>query len=216
MKDQILIGTLSIICFLSCQNEKKSIPAPAPVADSIAMVLKDMQQDSANPVLWRRLYELQLDKGDTQDALTSIRNYTLLSPQDGTGWLELAWLLADTRDPRALQVTDSLETVPDPSVSTRAAYIKGVYYSNIGKDDRAIAVFDSIINTNYTYLDAYIEKGIIQHDRHQYAEALKTFLQAMKVNSTTPEIYFWISECYEGLNNTAEAADWKKKYEALR
>jgi tetratricopeptide (TPR) repeat protein len=216
MKHIPVIGALFMSFLLGCGNEKNQLPAPSMPVDSIDLVLKDLVKDSTNPVLWRQLYELQLDKGDTLDALTSLRNYTLLAPEDGNGWLELAWLLADTKDKRTLTVTDSLELVPDPAVRSRAAYIKGVYYSNIGQDDRAVAVFDSIINTNYTYLDAYIEKGIIQHDRKQYADALKTFQQAMKVNSSTPEVYFWISRCYEGLNNLAEAEDWRKKYEALR
>jgi tetratricopeptide (TPR) repeat protein len=216
MKQFLVAGAMLTTLFLSCQNEHKPAANPQTSVDSVDLVLKDLAKDSADPVLWRRLYELQLDKGDTQDALTSLRNYTLLSPEDGNGWLELAWLLADTKDARALTVTDSLQLVPDQAITTRAAYIKGVYFSNIGQDDRAVAVFDSIINTNYTYLDAYIEKGIIQHDRKQYADALKTFQQAMKVSSSTPEVYFWISRCYEGLNNLAEAEDWRKKYEALR
>jgi tetratricopeptide (TPR) repeat protein len=216
MKHIAVIGAMLVTFLLGCGNENKQVPTPAMPVDSVGLVLKDLVKDSANPVLWRRLYELQLDKGDTQDALISLRNYTLLAPEDGNGWLELAWLLADTKDERALTVTDSLELVPDPDVRSRAAYIKGVYFSNIGQDDRAVAVFDSIINTNYTYLDAYIEKGIIQHDRKQYADALKTFQQAMKVNTSTPEVYFWISRCYEGLNNLPEAEDWRKKYEALR
>jgi len=216
MKQTPVIVAILMTFFLACQNGQKQVANPQTAVDSVDMVLKDLTQDTANPVLWRSLYELQMDKGDTQDALLSLRNYTLLAPEDGNGWLELAWLLADTKDARALTVTDSLELVPDPTVQTRATYIKGVYYSNIGQDDRAVAVFDSIINNNYTYLDAYIEKGIIQHDRKQYAEALKTFEQAMKVNSSTPEVYFWISRCHEGLNHLTEAEDWRKKYDALK
>ena len=216
MKLLPVIGIILLTWCISCGNEQKSEAAPAPMADSLDLVLKDLAKDSMNPGLWRRLYELQLDQGDTQDAIISLKNYTLLAPEDGHGWLELAWLLADTKNATALVVTDSLERAPDPEISSRAAYIKGIYYSNIGQDDHAVAVFDSIINNNYTYLDAYIEKGIIQHDKKQYADALKTFQQAMKVNSTTPEVYFWISRCYEGLNNLAEAEDWRKKHEALR
>lgn len=216
MKPNPVIGFMLLVFLLACGQKKKDSLAEVPPTDSIGIVLKELSSDSTNPVLWRKLYEWQLDKGDSQDALVSLRNYTLLAPEDANGWLEMAWLLADMKDGRALVVTDSLQLVPDPIVSTRAAYIKGVYFSNLGQDDRAVAVFDSIINTNYTYLDAYIEKGIIQHDRKQYADALKTFQQALKVNSTTAEVYFWISKCYEGLNNRAEAEDWKKKYEALR
>jgi tetratricopeptide (TPR) repeat protein len=210
------LAILFLMIMLACKNDKKTeLPQP-PATDSLSILLERVKTDSANPDLWKGIYQLQLDKGDTSNAVVSLQNYTLLSPQDGNGWLELAWLLADTKDKRALVVTDSLKLVKDPEISTRAAYISGVYYSNIGQDDKAVAVFDSIITTNYTYLDAYIEKGIIQHDKKQFAEALKTFQQALKVSSSTAEIYFWISKCYEGLGNKAEADDWRKKYEALR
>ncbi len=210
------LAILFLMIMLACKNGKKTeLPQP-PATDSLSILLERVKTDSTNPELWKGIYQLQLDKGDTANAVVSLQNYTLLSPQDGNGWLELAWLLADTKDKRALIVTDSLKLVKDPEISTRAAYISGVYYSNIGQDDKAVAVFDSIISTNYTYLDAYIEKGIIQHDKKQYAEALKTFQQALKVSSSTAEIYFWISKCYDGLGNKAEADDWRKKYEALR
>jgi tetratricopeptide (TPR) repeat protein len=206
----------AILAIFSCNNKKQvDSPTPAP-RDSLSIFLEKVKTDSLDPALWQKIYQLQLDKGDTSMAISALRNYTLLVPEDGNGWLEFAWLLADTKDPRALLVTDSLKKVKDPEISARAAFISGVYYSNIGKDDRALAVFDSIITSNYTYLDAYIEKGIIEHDKKQYANALKTFQQAMKVNSSTAEIYFWISKCYEGLGNKGEAEDWKKKYEALR
>jgi tetratricopeptide (TPR) repeat protein len=212
---------LSLLLFVfpalfSCNNKKQEDPPPLPTADSLSIFREKVKSDSLNPALWQKIYQLELNNGDTLTALSSLRNYTLLVPEDGNGWLEFAWLLADTRDPRALLVTDSLKLVKDPEISTRAAYISGVYYSNIGKDDRALAVFDSIITTNYTYLDAYIEKGIIQHDKKLFPDALKTFQQALKVSSSTAEIYFWISKCHEGLGNKAEAEDWRKKYEALR
>ncbi|HSF45983.1 MAG TPA: hypothetical protein VLA58_08220, partial [Chitinophagaceae bacterium] len=155
---------LFIAPLFSCNN-KNQVDAPVPpVVDSLEVFRKKVKTDSLNPELWQKIYQLELDKGDTAQAVSSLRNYTLLVPEDGNGWLEFAWLLADTKDSRALQVTDSLKLVKDPEIGTRAAYISGVYYSNIGKDDRALAVFDSIITTNYTYLDAYIEKGIILHD----------------------------------------------------
>lgn len=213
----VLACPLLILFFIACNDQKKEPDqSRLPLADSIAIIREQLSRDDSNPELWKRLYQLELDKGDTVEALKSLKNYTQLAPEDGNGWLELAWLLADTKSSLALVVTDSLKLARDPEISTRAAYISGVYYSNLGQDDKAVAVFDSIITNNYTFLDAYIEKGIIQHDRKQYAEALKTFQQALKVNTTTAEIYYWISRCYEGLGNKAEAEDWKKKYEALR
>lgn len=216
MRYASFLTLLFLLTIWACQNEKKSDELPPQPVDSLAIFLENLKKDSSNADLWRKVYQLQLDKGDTANAINSLQNYTLLVPQDGEGWLEFAWLLADTRDPRSLVVTDSLKRVKDPEISTRAAYISGIFYSNTGNDDRALAVFDSIIKTNYTFLDAYIEKGIIQHDKKQFAEALNTFQQALKVNTSTAEIYYWISKCHEGLGHIPEAEDWRKKYEALR
>jgi Flp pilus assembly protein TadD len=61
-----------------------------------------------------------------------------------------------------------------------------------------------------------MEKGIIQHDRKQFAYALKTFQQAFLIKKNDPEIFLWISKCYAGLGEKEQAEDWKKKYEALK
>jgi tetratricopeptide (TPR) repeat protein len=198
-------------------GEKKDTGERSPVrVDTLSSLLNEIAKDSSKPDGWEKLYRLYLDMGDTAKALDALGRYTYLDPENGNAWVELAWLLSDTRDPRAVVITDSLKKVADPEISSRAAYIGGIYHSNINNDDRALVIFDSLIKTNYTFLDAYIEKGIIQHDRKQYAEALKTFRQALSISSSTAELYYWISRCYEGLGNTAEAEDWRKKYEALR
>ena len=138
------------------------------------------------------------------------------APEDGDGWLEMAWLLAERKDRGALIITDSLSLVKDETIRTRAQYIRGLYYSNTGQDDKALKEFDSTIVHNYTFIDAYIEKGIIQYNHKKYEDALKTFQQAFKIVNNNAELYYWIGKCYEGLGNTAEAADWQKKYEALK
>ena len=147
---------------------------------------------------------------------SSLRRYNYLAPEDGDGWIEMAWLLAERKDPGALIITDSLSLVKDEMIKTRARYIRGLYYSNLGQDDKAMREFDSTIVHNYTFIDAYIEKGIIQYNHKQYNEALKTFQQAFKIVNNNAELYYWIGKCYEGLGNQAEAADWQKKYEALK
>jgi len=201
----------------ACNGENGQMAEKYPVkTDTLDALLARISVDSLDKESWGKLYKLYLDMGDTAEAMNAIGRYTYLVPEDGDAWVEMAWLLADTKDPRAIVITDSLKKVPDPMISSRAAYIGGIYNSNMGRDDRALAIFDSLIVNNYTFLDAYIEKGIILHDRKQYEDALRTFQQAMTVNSTNAEIYFWIGKCHEGLGNLAEAADWRKKYEALR
>jgi tetratricopeptide (TPR) repeat protein len=208
-----------MLSLASCNDQpgpKKPIPVAQAETDSLQTVLNLLQTDSLNPALWKKQYELFLEKKDTMKALLSLRRYNYLAPEDGDGWLEMAWLLAERKDRGALIITDSLSFVKDETIRTRAQYIRGLYYSNMGQDDKALNAFDSTIVHNYTFIDAYIEKGIIQYNHKKYNESLKTFQQAFKIANNNAELYYWIGKSYEGLGNTAEAADWQKKYEALK
>ena len=216
MRTFAIIACIQIL--ISCGNsEPKSSATPVKTGvDSIAIVKEQILKDSLNPALWQKLYELQIEKGDTAGGLRSLKLYTYLVPEDGNAWLELAWLLADQKDPQVLIVADSLQKVEDPNIRSKAKFLTGVYYSNLGQDDKAISIFDSVIVNNYSFVDAYMEKGIILYDQKKYELALKTFQQAFLLRKNDPEIFLWISKSYAGVGNKAEAEDWKKKYDAIR
>jgi len=221
MKPGISIFTIGLftMLFISCKDQegKKDKVAVIPMAlDSLQIVINQLRTDSLNPELWKKQYQLFLENKDTLKALLSLRRYNYLAPEDGEGWLEMAWLLADRKDPGVLIITDSLTLVKDDMIRTRAKYIRGLYYSNKHDDERAIRAFDSTIVFNYTFIDAYIEKGIILYNHKKYTDALKTFLQALKISNNNAELYYWVGQCYEALGNASEAADWQKKYEALK
>lgn len=203
------------LAFCRDQPDKKQV-RQSTNSDSLQIVLSLLETDSLNPVLWKKQYQLLLDKKDTSNALFSLRRYNYLAPEDGDGWLEMAWLLAERKDRGALIITDSLALVKDDMIRTRARYIRGIYYSNLQNEEQAIREFDSTIVHNYTFTDAYIEKGIIQYNQHKYDAALKTFQQAFKISNNNAELYYWIGKSYEGMGDKNEAADWQKKYEALK
>jgi tetratricopeptide (TPR) repeat protein len=217
-KPILLILIMAMLLF-SCSNGTVKKPEKiitSQVEDTLEMLDLQIAKDSLNPELWKMQYQLLILRKDTMAALRSLRHYNYLAPEDGDGWLEMAWLLANSKNPGALIITDSLLRVKDDMIKTRARYIRGIYFSNINQDDQAIREFDSTIIHNYTFIDAYIEKGIILHDQKKYAEALKTFQQAFKIVNNNPELYYWIGKSYEGLGNKVEAADWQKKYDALK
>lgn len=216
MKYLLILASLVAFTYSCSNNGQKPTTKPDIGPDSIALVRAAILKDSLNPDLWQELFQLQMAKGDTAGGLRSLKLYTFLVPQDADAWLQLEWLLADQQDPQVLVVADSLSRVDDVLIRTRAKYITGLYYANLGQNDKALAIFDSVILNNYTFIDAYMEKGILLHDQKKYNAALKTFRQAFQIVKNDPEIYYWIGKCYEGLGNKAEAEDWQKKYEALK
>ena len=215
-----LFFLLAALVFYACGGNKETEPQtlnpePAPT-DSVKIIRDQILKDSLNPTLWEALYNAELIKGDTPAAMRSLHMYTNLVPENGDAWLTMAWLMADQKDPQVLVVSDSLQKVDDQRIKSTSKYLTGVYYSNLGNYDKAIAIFDSVILNNYTFIDAYMEKGIIQHDRKQFAYALKTFQQAFLIKKNDPEIFLWIAKCYDGLGEKEQAEDWKNKYEALK
>jgi tetratricopeptide (TPR) repeat protein len=212
---KILPALFFALTLAACWDRSGKPTPPPPATDTVALLKQRILKDSLNPELWQQLYEKQMEKGDSAGAIGSLTYYTSLAPENGDAWLTLAWLLAARKDPQALTVADSLLNVPDPAIRNKALYMKGLYYENSGQPDKALAIFDSVIVRNYTFTDAYMEKGVILHDQGKYEQALKTFQQAFLIRKNDPDIFLWISRCYAGLGYREEAEDWRKKYEAL-
>ena len=215
----LFIATIFALSIQSCREQKKptlTATVTPTGEDSLALILDLLSKDSLNPELWKLQYQLFMERKDTVKAIRSLRRYTYLLPEDGNGWLEMAQIMANQENPDVLIITDSLSKVPDEMIRARASYIRGLYFTNTQDDQKALAAFENTILINYTFIDAYIEKGIILYNAKKYEQALKTFQQAFKIVNNNAELYYWIGKSYEGLGNAAEAADWQKKYEALK
>ncbi len=64
---------------------------------------------------------------------------------------------------------------------------------------------DRCINNNYTYMEAYMEKGFIYYDAKKFDDALKVFQQAITVNNLYADAYYWEAKCYEAKGNKQDA-----------
>jgi tetratricopeptide (TPR) repeat protein len=215
----LFVATGFALTIQSCREQKKPTltATVSPTSeDSLALVLDLISKDSLNPQLWKLQYQLFMERKDTVRAIRSLRRYNYLLPEDGNGWLEMAQIMANQENPDVLVITDSLSNVPDEMIRARASYIRGLYFTNKHEDDKALAAFENTILINYTFIDAYIEKGVILYNAKKYEQALKTFQQAFKIVNNNAELYYWIGKSYEGMGNQTEAADWLKKYEALK
>jgi tetratricopeptide (TPR) repeat protein len=117
----------------------------------------------------------------------------------------LAFDYAETKDPRAITLSDSLIKMDTEHSHAEPYYFKGVYYSNTGKHAEAIRQFDEAIRTNHNFIDAYINKGIIYYDQKKYEEALSVFALASRVSADEAYPYYWIAKTQQAMGNTADA-----------
>jgi tetratricopeptide (TPR) repeat protein len=177
---------LIAIIAVSCHTESKKIPPPA-------------------------------EKKNIADTTTAINNLetAFLQHPDITTGLRLANLYAETKNPKTVTLCDALLAKDSARELTDAVFIKGIYYSNVNDTAAALQQFDDCIKRDWKFIEAYIEKGIIQYDQKNFTGALKTFELAVKVANTYPDAYYWLGKCQEAMGDQEQALDNYYRAQAL-
>ncbi len=154
--------------------------------------------------LWDIKAILHFENGDTINAISSFESAIDIFPLPEY-LISLGTLYAQTKNPKALIIADALMLAENAKAGKEALFIKGLYYNYIGNKKKAIALFDSCIRLNYTYMFAYREKAIALYEQAQYEEALKVLTRAVTIKNDFDEGYYWMGNCYKKLNRKEEA-----------
>ncbi|MDE3234701.1 MAG: tetratricopeptide repeat protein [Bacteroidota bacterium] len=164
-----------------------------------------IRKDSLNYGLWFRKARLQESAKDTLQAIEAYNKALHIYPSPD-GMLSLANLLAEKKNENALLLCQRVaELRLGREYIAHCSFISGVYYARTGNTERALQAFDNCINNDFSYMEAYQEKGFIFYDAGKYADALKIFQMAAQVNNTYADAYYWQAKCYEAMNQKAEA-----------
>lgn len=171
-----------------------------------------LKADSANAVFWYRRGAIQLQQGDTATAIASMQTAVQKEPMFMEPLLDIASVYAARSDSNAITATDKvIRIASDPRIQSEARFIQGLYYSNTNDKAKALASFDECIKNDYTFLDAYVEKGLLLYDSKEYKAALAVFEQTIQVSNTFAEGYYNAGRCEEALGNKAEAKLYYQK-----
>lgn len=156
-------------------------------------------RDSLNAGLWFAKAQLAENNGDTAAAVSAYRKSLLIYPATDN-MLHFANLLAEGRDAESLEIGNYIKRLKaGREYEAHADFVSGIYYARTGAAAKADAAFDACIANNYTYMEAYIEKGLLQFDAGAYRKALEIFTMASKVNNLYADAYYYQARCYEML-----------------
>ena len=163
-------------------------------------------RDSLNYGLWFRKAQLLEKVKDTTGAIRSYRYAARIYPSPDA-LLSMANLYAERKNAAAIELCEQVKTLRlGREYNAHCDFISGIYYARSGNRDKAIALFNSCIASDYRYMEAYMEKGFLYYDNKQIAEALKVFELAVAINNTYADGYYWVGKCNEALNNKDAAA----------
>ena len=158
-----------------------------------------VNKDKGNYGLWFRKAQLELSLGDTLAATSSLNAALKIYPS-AEAMLNLANLYAEARNPVALQLVNNvLKMGLGRETDAHCHFISGIYYARLRKIEDAEKAFDKCIANNYTYMEAYIEKGLLYFDAKQYRRAHSIFQFASTVNNLYADAYYFMARCLEEL-----------------
>ena len=159
-----------------------------------------IKKDSINYGLWYTKGSIAEDAGDTLLAMKSYDNALRIYPS-ADAMLGLANLYAEQKNERALLICTQVKRLSlGREYDAHADFISGIYNARTHNTEKALSFFDDCIANDYTYMEAYIEKGLVYFDNKQYNEAMNVFKFASTVNALDSDPYYWQGRCFEMMN----------------
>jgi tetratricopeptide (TPR) repeat protein len=173
---------------------------------ALSSVNKVLAKDSLNHSLWDLKSMVAVQKGDTSTSIKCLENAITIYPLPEY-IISLGALYAETGNPAALEMADAL-LAADKSASQKEAYfIKGLYFSSKNEKEKAIPFFDNAMITDYTFVQAYLEKAMALYDLKKYSDAADVLEKSVKVQPKFDRGYYYLGQCYEKLQRTQEAIE---------
>ncbi len=174
-----------------------------------------IKNDSSNYGLWYTKAQVAEHAGDTALAVEGYARALNIYPS-ADAMLNLADIYAAQKNPRSLLICNRVKELGmGRSYDAAAAFIAGVYNARTGRQQLALNLFNESIQNDYTYMEAYIEKGLIYFDSGQYRQALEIFSFAARINHLYADAYYWMARCYEMMNTKDSAVYYFKQSLAL-
>lgn len=158
--------------------------------------------------------EILESQNRSTDALQALESAYSYAPFDVELSYNLAFAYAESKNPKALLLADSLMRMDTSESHAEPYYFKALYYSNTGNAKQALPLLDEAIRRDYKFLDAYMEKGQILYAQKSYDAALKTFQLAATITPTFGDAYYWVAKSLEVKGNKEDARlNYQRAYE---
>lgn len=165
-----------------------------------------IQEDSLNDRFQDIKATLLFENGDTAQAIECFEKAISISPKT-IYIISLGSLYAQTKDPRALALADALLAATGVNAQQQALFIKGLFFSYTGDKQKAIGYFNNCLQMDYRNMMAYREKAICLFDLAQYDRSLEVMKNAVTIQKTFDEGYYWMGRCYEKLGKRKQAIE---------
>ncbi|MEI6584604.1 MAG: hypothetical protein WCL56_00915 [Sediminibacterium sp.] len=166
-----------------------------------------LSKDKANFGLWFKEALVLTHNKDTINAINAYLNAIKVYPSPDA-LLALANLYAEKKDPTSLNLCKQVADLKlGRNYLAHTLFITGIYNARIGNTNNALQFFNQCIANNYSYMEAYMEKGFVYYDQRKTKEALMVFQTVITLKNNYADGYYWTAKCYELLANKVAAIE---------
>lgn len=186
---------------------------PGKALEQVEILLK---KNPSNPAWLYMKADAHEKMGDTSAAITAYEQAIDAAGLFVDAEIKLANLLAETGNAKAIVYCEKL--LKEPSgirMRSDILLIKGIYYTKIKNLQQALLIFNQLIKEDYSYLDAYVEKGLILYDEKKYKEAFAVFQMTTTIKNSFADGYFWMAKAEEKMKLNESAINNYKRTLAL-
>lgn len=169
-----------------------------------------LKKDSTNGRLWNIKAVLHFENGDTLKSIESFEKELiyLSSPTDS---ISLASLYAETKNFKAINITNQLKKNYPSKYNKETEFIEGLYDYYNNNFLNAIAHYENCIIIDYTFMEAYREKAICLINMNKFKEAITTLNKAVILKNNFDEGHYYLGICYEKIKNIEMAKQSYRK-----
>lgn len=191
----------------------RSYDAQNKTDDALAVCDEILQKNPVQVDVLKMKADLLYKKNKMDESTATLEKAYNIAPFDLDLNYQLAYQYAENKNVKVISLCDSLIEKDSLHVHAEPYYFKGLYFSYTNDKTKAIAQFNQAIQHNYNYLNAYIEKGRVLYDQHQFYEAMKVFQLSQTISPSFADAYYWIGKCQESTGQKDEAkSNYQKAY----
>lgn len=176
------------------------------INDALVICDKVLQQHPEQVAVLMMKSDLLEQNNDTAGSIQTLEQAYRFAPSNEDLSYNLAFKFAQSKNAKVLTLCDSLLRSDTIEKKAEPWYFKGIYYSNVNQKAKALECFDKAIQNDYSFLDAYMDKGQILYDQKKYPEAVDVFQLALKVSATYADAYYWLGKCQEAIGKKDDAS----------
>ncbi|HSR38485.1 MAG TPA: tetratricopeptide repeat protein [Phnomibacter sp.] len=139
-------------------------------------------------------------------AMAAYKAYLAKKPEEPLVFMTLANTMAEAGSAETLDFCNQVwQRFPTPQTRTGLSYIRGVYFNTKKQFAEARRWLDSTIRYDYSFADAYLEKGYSWYDEGNFQEAARTFGKLTEVSPKNADGWYWLGKSYDTLHLAEKA-----------